>query len=115
MRSTQVVGLFFAVAGLLLGSWILGDVESDTTSASGAGALAGLMISALPFIAISAILLIPSSIKLLSAKVRGVHGFHTKRWQLLLSLNIVISLGYTYIIILFIYLYVKALVFGNVN
>lgn len=112
MRSTQVLGLLFAVAAFVLGSWILGDVDSETSTSAGAGAFFGLMISTIPCVAISAILLIPSSTQLLSAKARGIHGFHTKRWQLLLSVNIAISLGYTYIIILFLYLYVKTLIFG---
>ena len=115
MRSIQILGLLFAVAAMIFSYWLLGDVDSETTASAGAGAFFGLMISAVPCIAISAILLIPSSIKLLSAKARGIHRFRTKTWQLLLSINILISLGYTYIIILFIYLYVKAAVFSNVN
>jgi len=44
MRSTQVLGLLFAVADFLLGSWILGGIDSEASTSAGAGAFFGLMI-----------------------------------------------------------------------
>ena len=107
MRFTQVLGLLFALIAFLLGAWVLGGVDSETSYSAGAGAFFVLVISFIPCIVISAILLIPSSIELLSTKARSIHGIHTKMWQLLLSINMVISLAYVCIIIVFIILYIK--------
>lgn len=99
MRLTQILGLFFAVAGFLLSTWVIGDTDAGTpTTSTSAGVFMGLMIFALPCFVISAILLVPSTILLLFAKERNIHGFHTKKWQLLLAVNLVISLRYIYII-----------------
>ncbi len=106
MRSTQVIGLLFVLGAVLLSSWILGGVGSETSASAGAGAFFGLMISAIPFLIISAILLVPSSIKLLSGKARIVHGFNNKKWQLLLLINLVISFGYVCIITFIIFTYI---------
>jgi hypothetical protein len=110
MRLTQVLGLLFAVAAFLFALWILGDVDSETSASAGAGAFFSLVVSAIPCIIISAVLLIPSSIQLLTYRTRVIHGFNTKIWQLLLFINIVISLGYSFIIVLFLYLYIKNLI-----
>ncbi|WP_159817294.1 hypothetical protein [Colwellia sp. 20A7] len=107
MRSTQVLGLLFAVSAFFLGSWILGGVDYETSASAGAGAFFGLMISAIPCIVISAILLVPSSIQLISKKKRSAYGFNNTKWQLLLLVNLVISFGYVCIITFIIFTYIK--------
>lgn len=107
MKFTQIAGLFFALIALLSGVWFLEGIDLESSSSAGAGAFFGLLISSVPCLIISALFLVPSSIELLSSNTRNAHGFDNFKWQLLLVVNSLISIGYICIIIFLAYTFIK--------
>ncbi|AQS39852.1 hypothetical protein Sps_04769 [Shewanella psychrophila] len=94
MRTIQFLGFTFTLAGLILGYLLLAPVDSETTESATSGVGFGLMLIVVPLLGCSALLLIPSSIALISTRVRSASYFYGKFWFGLWGANSLISLSY---------------------
>lgn len=94
MRTIQFLGLISAIVAFLVMYWALSPItlESSASSESAAGLV--LMFIVAPTLAFSALLLIPSSIALLSSKLRENTYFNGKFWYGVWGINSLLSIGY---------------------
>jgi hypothetical protein len=94
MKAVQAVGFFLAVVWFASGYSLLAMVEPDTPTGAGAAVVLMFMFVVLPTFCCSALLLVPSSIALLIGKLRVRSCFSGPFWIGLLSINILLSVGY---------------------
>lgn len=101
MKKIQVLALAAAFIALAV-HWLMQQQASLSAAPEGGVLLFAALIS-LPLLVASAVFSIGSSIALRSTAKRAENGINTPFWYLILLLNIALSLGYLYIIGVFIY------------
>ena len=105
MRTIQFLGFISTLAGLISGYLLLAPVDSETTASAASGVGFGLMFIVAPLLGCSAFLLIPSSMALISTRVRNASYFTGKFWLGLWGTNTLISLSYIFVMGYLIYVY----------
>lgn len=107
MRTLQLLGLILTIAGITLGFMMLAPIGNETSNASLGAAGLGIMFLLLPMLGCSALMLIFSSIALFNHEVRKRTYFRGSFWLTLWKCNLVISAGYTSVVIYVAYLWIK--------
>ncbi|MCF4009507.1 hypothetical protein [Rheinheimera sp. UJ63] len=112
MRTLQLLGFIFAIAGFILGYVMLAPIDGETSEASAGGAGIGIIFMVLPMLGWSALMLVPSSFALFNNAVRQRNYFKGHFWLNLWRLNLVISAVYIAVVLYVAYLWFK-ISFGN--
>lgn len=107
MRTLQLLGLILTIAGIALGFMMLAPIGNETSNASLGAAGLGIMFLLLPMLGCSALMLIFFSIALFNHEVRKRTYFRGSFWLTLWKCNLVISAGYTSVVIYVAYLWIK--------
>ncbi len=97
MRSIQVCGLISLLVCWMIGHFL--DGGSGVSEQAGAVTAIGLVYFAFPFMVISFLLLVPSSVALMWPSIRQRSGFNNVYWLTLLTINTIISVFYIALII----------------
>jgi len=108
MRSIQLVGFLIAVFAVLLGCQLLYPVEAGTPLSAKSGSGIGLIFLVTPALALSALMLIPSSIALGSFNFRKRSHFQGKFWYGLWAVNCIVSVAFLVVIVYVGYIWLAA-------
>lgn len=97
MRTIQMLGFLLALSGFVLGYLFLNTIDSDTSGSAASALGLGLMGIVAPLLCLSALLLLPSSLALVSSRLRSASYFSGKFWLSVWGINILISLCYLFV------------------